>query len=1171
MNTRVRTLFALSLGLGFAFAGCAGESAPPSFPTFPIEGGESDEPDGGSEEGGDQTDAIDPEDDIIDDKDIGGSKDGDQHDTSDGDNPDSGEEGGESDTDASGEGGETPDATETNCLEQEDPDGYCMAEMSPTGCELASCGTEGECVVETVPAPGCCIVDADCDDGNAITFDLCPGEGMACTNQVDPTQCEDNVLFLNSNFDDGTAQGWTVNALDSDDTVGWQLDTSRSDQGAFSFYFGSRNCPTYYAGLLGPDCSIPGGVEGAGLAQKGQLISPEFDIPSDSAVMLSFSVFADFELLLDPSQPACAEGTSPFSDPSSPCWSPEVEAEEGDNLTVWLSYYDEIAQENVLVELWNVVDQVAPFPAPSKGTGGQYLQVGADLSSYAGKAVRLVFEAHTDEFFSYGFEGAYVDTVLVRTGCGAALCDNDSDCQGPNTCKSFECTSLVNSDGGFCFGLEKKDNCVPCPGGTHPECNDGNECTTELCGTDNTCNYSAAEAAECCEGGNTNGPYDFEGGGLPAGWTVSGGSGNVTWGVTEADEGYDLYFGDPGSGTYDGVGHVFGSVTTGFFNLPLAPYALLATMELDLATEYEMGEYSAGDPQFDILTIHVLSNVGGQEVDTVIFDSLTDIGGATGYQQGKGTSLYENVGFDLSAWQGQSIRLRFSFDSVDGNNNDFAGVHIDNLTVLEVCEEPSCTLDDQCDDGLACSTDTCVSGFCANVNLDPTCCESDSECNDGNPCTNDNCVDNIGCVNEPVEDPNCCFEATDDVDDFETSDFGWTFDSISENVFWSFQNSPENGGFLYFGDPDTGTYETFEGTIAYGTAISPPFKVQPNGVSALSFDLFMETEWDNFPVPCDADCLALSEVNDVLRISVRDQFFVDEQVWTSPSIQNSTQGLDIPVELNLAAWAGQEIQVVFEFATADPIFNDYAGVRIDNLSTFVLCGDNIECFSDLDCEDTDEDTCTVPTCSANTCTEEPVLKLPECCFEVPVLNTNFDSGTLEGFEVVGLTCGQDTFQTECLQNDNASVKWHVSDYKANSPTHSLWFGNPSSETYDDPGLAVSGWATSKEVSLFPGLSAQLDMWVYLDVETYDPDFPDADKFEVSIVPESGAATIIWDKSQLPPGDTATWVNITYDLSGFAGETIQIEVLFDSFDFKANNVGAGIFTDDIQVIQGCSAL
>lgn len=73
----------------------------------------------------------------------------------------------------------------------------------------------------------------------------------------------------------------------------------------------------------------------------------------------------------------------------------------------------------------------------------------------------------------------------------------------------------------------------------------------------------------------------------------------------------------------------------------------------------------------------------------------------------------------------------------------------------------SCTSSSDCDDGDACTVDTCDSGICKNVPL----CTSDAACNDGNTCTSDVCVDGC-CVNTPL-----CMAASDcDDNDASTAD-----------------------------------------------------------------------------------------------------------------------------------------------------------------------------------------------------------------------------------------------------------------------------------------------------------------------------------------------------------------------------------------------------------------
>jgi hypothetical protein len=57
----------------------------------------------------------------------------------------------------------------------------------------------------------------------------------------------------------------------------------------------------------------------------------------------------------------------------------------------------------------------------------------------------------------------------------------------------------------------------------------------------------------------------------------------------------------------------------------------------------------------------------------------------------------------------------------------------------------SCAGDDECDDGVDCTSDTCELGACANVPVD-------AACDDGKGCTRDRCSVASGCSNEPSDD-----------------------------------------------------------------------------------------------------------------------------------------------------------------------------------------------------------------------------------------------------------------------------------------------------------------------------------------------------------------------------------------------------------------------------------
>jgi subtilisin-like proprotein convertase family protein len=80
---------------------------------------------------------------------------------------------------------------------------------------------------------------------------------------------------------------------------------------------------------------------------------------------------------------------------------------------------------------------------------------------------------------------------------------------------------------------------------------------------------------------------------------------------------------------------------------------------------------------------------------------------------------------------------------------------------------PTCTVDGDCDDGTACTVDSCIAGYCqfvadpcdaGNACLTYTLCDpatgcvyAVTDCDDGNPCTTDSCDDATGCENAAVQ------------------------------------------------------------------------------------------------------------------------------------------------------------------------------------------------------------------------------------------------------------------------------------------------------------------------------------------------------------------------------------------------------------------------------------
>lgn len=107
---------------------------------------------------------------------------------------------------------------------------------------------------------------------------------------------------------------------------------------------------------------------------------------------------------------------------------------------------------------------------------------------------------------------------------------------------------------------------------------------------------------------------------------------------------------------------------------------------------------------------------------------------------------------DLSFYQGQTIQLVWSFDSVTGTNNTGEGVYVDDIVLSAPCPPPPCQDAAECDDGDACTIDTC--------NGEAGCSHTPLVCNDNNGCTDDSCNTETGCVftnnTKPCTDNNAC-------------------------------------------------------------------------------------------------------------------------------------------------------------------------------------------------------------------------------------------------------------------------------------------------------------------------------------------------------------------------------------------------------------------------------
>lgn len=159
-----------------------------------------------------------------------------------------------------------------------------------------------------------------------------------------------------------------------------------------------------------------------------------------------------------------------------------------------------------------------------------------------------------------------------------------------------------------------------------------------------------------------------------------------------------------------------------------------------------------------------------------------------------------------------------------------------------------------------------------------------------------------------------------------------------------------------------------------------------------------------------------------------------------------------------------------------------------------------------------------------------------------------------------------TFETDLdgytVSAANSGVGWQVDTKQAKSGTKSLYYGNPTTGSYDS-GAANSGTATSPAISLPAGQKAELTFWLYMDTEA-------SAGFDTLTV--KAGTQLLWTKGPqtLPAARYRSWVPITIDLSALAGQSVSLEFAFDTKDNWSNG-GLGVFIDDITVLTSCGSI
>jgi len=431
-------------------------------------------------------------------------------------------------------------------------------------------------------------------------------------------------------------------------------------------------------------------------------------------------------------------------------------------------------------------------------------------------------------------------------------------------------------------------------------------------------------------------------------------------------------------------------------------------------------------------------------------------------------------------------------------------------------------------DGLPCSdnnqctvNDHCVSGVCQ---VGPA-----LNCNDDNPCTEDRCDPAVGCVNRPSDRLALDLE-TPGLFEFENSapETGW---HEAENPLgW-----PSRA--LYYGNPNTGTYETGSDRNSGEARTRDPVILHPGDPAFLSFDLWLDTEWSRWWDTLgegrlwDADNLEVwAEFDDHSREILWASYWGWPQWWITNSMGQAigpravrVRGIDLR---NVLVGRGHPpFRLLFRFDTLDGTMNGFGGAVVDRVVIGQTCDDGDVCVEGescvagrcqglpLDCRDGND--CVIRTCDPEMgCMTVGLAEDPIPCEDFDRCTEDSTCLPWAGWCQGGtaITCPDD--QNECTADRCDSVKGCVHDPV---PDYQVPCGENGSgvciegrcatwTSWQDGLRFVGDWVTTFQAGTWPEPSAPLSIVGAVDRRNGvrdDPIFPGI------LVGEGSAWTVDW--------------------------------------------------------------
>ncbi|MCA9517393.1 MAG: hypothetical protein KC635_20775, partial [Myxococcales bacterium] len=600
---------------------------------------------------------------------------------------------------------DTADAADTGAVDSEEPDAADTVEVDTVtlpGFAL-TCGVDGDC--ESPCGDGRC-VDGRCRyaapaSGCVVPLDIaeapdraeCVAAGSA-SPAVACLRCDPQIvaegytgLLLARDFDDGQL-GLTVEKL-ADTPATWAVSARRaSSAGGLSLHFGQ-----------------PQGGYGVGARAAARATTAPIAVPAGATPTLAFEVWLDTE-------------ETPGFDLMTVAVDRGGDAEP---VVLWTS--DELGGT----------------------THGEFLPVTLDLQGVAVDGMQILFEFDTFDGIINDFEGAYVDTLRVTSGC----CGGEADCFDANPCTLDRCEAGACSHeevAGCCLDARDcddgdactKDACsavggqcsaTPIAGCCHAQadCDDGDPCTEDSCpGDGGTCRHQPL----CCE-------QDLDctpGVACMAGACV-GGQCRYTVACCEADgecddgdactadrcgeggvcahdftagpgccrpdvltERFDA--GTPAGWTFDAAvanigwhvqasGEARSGTSTLYYGHPALFYYDTGGRNQGSATSQSVRLPNAVEVFLTLSALLDVETAADRDlvrIDAVVGNTVVPLFSKADLAVG----AWQTVTKDVSFFAGQVVRFRVSFDSVDGLRNSTKGVFIDDLRVWSSCRPRPC-------------------------------------------------------------------------------------------------------------------------------------------------------------------------------------------------------------------------------------------------------------------------------------------------------------------------------------------------------------------------------------------------------------------------------------------------------------------------------------------------